>query len=307
MRAPAYSLWDAIYAAECSSGRRAALGSAEWRRGVWGRALVSLVSRTAWRRSLRRRPVTTLFGAALLMVPLAVAITVLWACVEPRSLRYLLSAVGIESPTKVVSTGLIVLGVAGLLAAAGTIVRPWVHLGWLLRPSRRWRLWGYQAGAAGRGPPDYLDVLGKEHASRVGFWHARLRASAGARSQLAFFSVDPLSQQLSVSVGLIFVLWVGMPWLVGGRPFSPSDWRLGCFFPVVAWSPFITGVARRRLAVRRLLRTLEHSHCPDCGYDLFAVPPALPTDKVPGAGPSRCPECGSMWPLVPPPVDIDEG
>ncbi len=251
---------------------------------------------------------STLLGAALLVLPVVVVITVVWACAEPRSLRYLLSAVGIESPWRVVSTGFILLGVGGLLVSVGTIARPWVLVGLILRPARRWRLWGYQAGLAGRGPCDFLGVLANEHSSRVAFWRERLKRKPPAWTEITFVTIDPLAQQLWLLFGLLgTLLWIPPIFGVEARWYDATGLGLGCVLPACAWAPFLCGLVRRRLVVRRLLRTLEHSRCPDCGYDLFDVPPALPKYKVPGAGSSRCPECGSMWPLVPPPVDIDEG
>jgi hypothetical protein len=63
----------------------------------------------------------------------------------------------------------------------------------------------------------------------------------------------------------------------------------------------------RAVVLRRTSRfgpALTRSICPDCGYDLSGVSPAIdPVDlgNLP-AGPLRCTECGVPWPLLPPPM-----
>ena len=43
--------------------------------------------------------------------------------------------------------------------------------------------------------------------------------------------------------------------------------------------------------------------CPDCGYDLRAIPDEFdPASLGARTGPRHCPECGCLWPLIPPPV-----
>jgi hypothetical protein len=49
--------------------------------------------------------------------------------------------------------------------------------------------------------------------------------------------------------------------------------------------------------------------CPDCRYDLSALPDGVRPAELSGVkvGPARCPECGGAWPLVPPVVPEVEG
>lgn len=86
---------------------------------------------------------------------------------------------------------------------------------------------------------------------------------------------------------------------VAARPVNP----LTLVFTWVAVVSMFIGASRLDYyrTRRRLLRTLEAGTCPACGYELAHVPPAFPSDKLPGAGPVRCTECASPWPLVPPP------
>lgn len=304
MRGAAYSLWDVIYLVECGARRRSDFlprtGQAGWFRRARPRTARSgSVGRTA----------TALVAVVCGLLFAALVLASGWMVVAPSSFEAALATAGLGSPRSFLSLLLCVLGVAGVLAGAlagvGAAFRPWEIVARRVRPARRWRLWGYQAAAAGRGPPDFLDVLGREHAARVEFWRRRLRASPRASSAFVYLTFDPLVHQLCICIGLAYMLVWWVPAAFGAAPAaSPGPW-LSCYAPVLTWTPLALGFARRRSAARRLRRTLEHSRCPDCGYDLSDLPPALPRDKVPGGGPARCPECGSVWQLVPPPIDVD--
>jgi len=51
---------------------------------------------------------------------------------------------------------------------------------------------------------------------------------------------------------------------------------------------------------------LARRACPDCGYGLNGVRPAIDPAPLGGVdvGPEICPECTSKWPLVPPPAGL---
>lgn len=87
-----------------------------------------------------------------------------------------------------------------------------------------------------------------------------------------------LVSALALVVSTIMGLILAVPWLV---------WH-------------ISRVQRRR----RCRLALEHTRCPDCGYDLKGAPEPIDRAILGGlsAGPDRCPECGVPWPLVPPPT-----
>lgn len=89
-------------------------------------------------------------------------------------------------------------------------------------------------------------------------------------------------------IGMWFMLWaVGFAWHMRKTPKSTS------------------------LSARPLLDAYQLGLCPDCDYDLNAVPDELEHTLIEGTriGPRVCPECGSKWPRVPiewkPGIDVN--
>ena len=95
-------------------------------------------------------------------------------------------------------------------------------------------------------------------------------------------------------------LWLVNPLIVLGVPLLLAV----LMFPPLFVAAII-GILTFRLLYgfdRRARRTAA-LRCPTCGYDLRALPDALPSlDAGFMIGPRRCPECGEPWPRVPDPA-----
>jgi hypothetical protein len=90
-----------------------------------------------------------------------------------------------------------------------------------------------------------------------------------------------------------FVLF-GLAFVVLGRL------AVAAVIGLLIWA--LVGQLTRNHRASRFAGALTHHTCPDCDYELGAIPAAIPPSLVGGVniGPAVCPECGSPWPLLPP-------
>lgn len=172
------------------------------------------------------------------------------------------------------------------------------------------RVRDYVSAAAARPSPGGTDSAAPvtEHRSRTAAWTValaspnvqdRLDKWMSRRAQTALVAV------LAVS-GMMFMLASSrsMPW--------SEMLALGAVLLIPIGIGAVIGLAyRRRLASRSrdsgfmsIARSFGERRCPDCGYDLHGLIPAIEPSRVEGldVGPMQCPECRSKWPLVPPPA-----
>lgn len=301
MNGPAYSLWDCFAYIRCARGGRRDAGDSLFM--IPSNVLVP----PNWiRRALLRPKGQALFTGLAVGFPALLGMLAWWGFSQPDGIGPVIARLGANTLRDWFnrSTSLYAAVMLSLLLIS-VVGMPWDSIARSVRAVRHRRLWAYHAARHSRGPEDFTDILRQEHEQRVEVW-LRVLHNARWRAALLFAWVDPFGRQLLVLALLTFTAWTPLAVQFNLLPQSGGIGLFGCGLPVLVPILGVVAIVRYRAAIRRLVRTLEHSRCPDCGYDLFDIPPALPKDKVPGAGPARCPECGSMWPLVPPPTDIDE-
>lgn len=140
--------------------------------------------------------------------------------------------------------------------------------------------------------------LAREHARRVEYWTTRLEASAPASSDRPQGRRGRETERIMLvggslgAIGLIALAW-------------RTSWPIALAAALgLAGTVALLALALRASERPRLGDALRRGLCPDCGYDLSSLPPALPPEPLGGVrvGPSACPECGCPWPAVPPPT-----
>lgn len=142
--------------------------------------------------------------------------------------------------------------------------------------------------------------LARDHAARVDYWRERLGAplrGTGRDARPMPGRLRDLDRLLTLAGSVAVVGLVAMAWR--------TSWPVAALAAVGVGSTVLALMLATRGAGRpRLGEALQRGLCPDCGYDLAGLPPALPAWVLAGAdvGPAACPECGSPWPRVPPPT-----
>lgn len=152
--------------------------------------------------------------------------------------------------------------------------------------------------------PEVLVRLAAEHEANVDAWAGKLRRAGGgpirwyehpiARVPMVMMVVSVMlgARDLYqgqppvltlIMIALAAAFWIGMSWWI----------RRG---------PRRSGGPGEPVNVHDLSSALARRMCPDCGYGLTGVVPAIDGELVNGidVGPEICPECTSRWPLVPP-------
>ncbi|HZW10725.1 MAG TPA: hypothetical protein VFF69_12545 [Phycisphaerales bacterium] len=140
--------------------------------------------------------------------------------------------------------------------------------------------------------------LARDYASRLSYWRERLawgRDGAGdatAPLMRALLEAGRYGGAAGAVVLIAFAAWRGS----AGMALAAA---VG-----VAASVAVHVRAARRAGRPELGEALARGLCPDCGYELGGLPPALPREVLAGldVGPASCPECGGRWPRVPPPA-----
>jgi hypothetical protein len=139
--------------------------------------------------------------------------------------------------------------------------------------------------------------LAREHARRVSYWRDRLSWAGGAAEAAPGV----------VRGALAAARW---GWVIGAVALvALAAWRGTTAMAILAGIGIAASAAVHLRASRRAERpelgeALERGLCPDCGYELGGLPPALTAGALAGldVGPASCPECGGRWPRVPPPA-----
>lgn len=180
----------------------------------------------------------------------------------------------------------------------GYTIRVWQYTNPRLAVVRRVRTRSLdRALEGGDGPYDAINAgidLHQQAAIRRRDWLEKGRRRGGS---MAFFQVDRHANlAMNVGVSLMLFALVATIFRKPGVPFLMLYGQFGYF------ALFIYASQRFAIVRRRLRLALETRHCPDCGYDLRGVPPAVPDRVDQTTGPASCPECGTRWPLIPGPT-----
>jgi hypothetical protein len=148
------------------------------------------------------------------------------------------------------------------------------------------------------------DALVQELRGRRESWITRLQGRPRSRDfVLALQSFDKVTLIIysagmaTVGIGLLLSIVRS-----SATPRIRFDWS-PCLLQIGVWVPVLTHFYFGLRIRRRLRGALARVSCPDCGYDLRGLAPAVSRAQLDGVstGPERCPECGSLWPLIPPP------
>lgn len=214
-----------------------------------------------------------------------------------------------EAATQTARRVLIVLSRLMVLAAALCFLGRdgiWVGDNLILRQHRRRRVSSFERAARALTPLRRVRVA-DDLPRRMEAWRAALGTGRGLSSRSAFARLDPVhSWSLRLTVAALITAPALVP-LLGNAPDLSGLAVCGLWLVLVG--VICLGPVRLALIRRRLLASLDHRQCPNCGYDLASNPPAIAPELTGGysAGPARCPECGSPWPLLPPPVEFQRG